>query len=446
MNKELQEEINELIQHVNGKTRFDESDEKMKRLIEIGRPAIPALIDILLHPNTPEDETYLDFQEVPAQMIGIIGVDKDQFARIVGEFNEGNTGCAFVLGWINDQQGIDLLVKEFGKDRYYDMDLAIAAGLGYSGNEKALKPLIKNLDSHDTILKCEIIRALTKIVTGNHEKRYLFDEVLRELGILLRKEKDDIVQEEALGALGDMEDILGLDMVIESIENGCKVHHALNAIKKIALANELNRELSKAVPYVLEMLESGNEAIRKEAALVLGFIGDPATVPNLIQTMKDDDLMVRLNAMDALGIIGNAEAVKAIINAYLDGDDIIHSKVEDVLTVIYNYDAGPVLFELVKDQSYPLNLRILGAHALGNMGEPFMEKMTGLYTEGKIEHEIADAYFTSFSNKLEEGFYKGTVSPPKKPPKNPDEMKRMLMKKLQHRRKPGKKKNGVLVG
>jgi HEAT repeat protein len=530
MNEELQEEIDKLVQYVNGIPKIDQGDEKIKRLIEIGRPAIPALIEALEYPDTKDDEMLeLDSQEGPAQIIGIIGVDKKQFSRIVELFRKGNTGCAFALGWINDPQGIDMLIEEFGKDAYLDMDIAIAAGLRYSGNAKALKPLTKNLNSDDAILKCEIVRALSKIVTGNHEKRYLFDEVLRELGILLRKEKDDMVREQALSSLGDMEDVLGLDIIIESIENGSQVHHALSAIKKIVSINKGKTELSKAIPSLVEMLDSEKKAIRKDAALVLGEIGDPVAVPYLIPLMNDEDIFVRGDAVQALGRIGNEEAVKALIDVYFGEDQIIGAKIEDVLAEVNNPEAFPLLIELVKKQSNPfiirscaahglgnigdpraipvlvealndenpfvrsqvaealgnirdasaipvlirilkdedskvremaagalgkigdesaapaligtlndddMNVRCAAAAALGNMGESIMETMTGLYTEGQIEHEVAEAFFESFNSKIQTDFDKGTVAPPKEPPKNPDEMKRIALRRICGKTRP----------
>ncbi len=73
----------------------------------------------------------------------------------------------------------------------------------------------------------------------------------------------------------------------------------------------LSAQGATAVPYLLELLRSGDWPLRAAAADILGDIGRPAgnAVPSLIDSLEDDSEWVRRNAAEALGNIGSAEPV-----------------------------------------------------------------------------------------------------------------------------------------
>ncbi|MCY3709361.1 MAG: HEAT repeat domain-containing protein [Caldilineaceae bacterium] len=73
----------------------------------------------------------------------------------------------------------------------------------------------------------------------------------------------------------------------------------------------LSAQGATAVPYLLELLRTGDWPLRAAVADILGDIGRPAgnAVPFLIDSLDDDSEWVRRNAAEALGNIGSAEPV-----------------------------------------------------------------------------------------------------------------------------------------
>jgi HEAT repeat protein len=67
-------------------------------------------------------------------------------------------------------------------------------------------------------------------------------------------------------------------------------------------------------------LQSGDIAVRAEAAGVLGRIGDARAVEPLIAVLKQDNRTVRYCACQALGKLGDARAVEPLIAALKDDD------------------------------------------------------------------------------------------------------------------------------
>jgi hypothetical protein len=150
---------------------------------------------------------------------------------------------------------------------------------------------------------------------------------------------------------------------------------------------------------------------------------------------------VRACSAEALGLIRDASAVSALIN--LLNDNYEHSR---TLIAVRKYASKalvnigePAVYHLVealKDEDIRKNVIDL----LIEIGEPALEPMNILYIERKIMFEEFDVFTKALKKKLKEGnFDKGCVAPPRKPPGNPDEMKRMVLP----RPKTGNPTNGT---
>ena len=68
----------------------------------------------------------------------------------------------------------------------------------------------------------------------------------------------------------------------------------------------------KAIPRLIQYLADDNAFRRKDAAYLLGKIGDPSVVPELIAACHDSEAGVRCNAAEALGMLGNAQAIESL--------------------------------------------------------------------------------------------------------------------------------------
>jgi hypothetical protein len=75
-----------------------------------------------------------------------------------------------------------------------------------------------------------------------------------------------------------------------------------------------------AMPGLIEALQKGDEHLRSNAALSLGYIGPvvKAAVPTLTKALQDEDKGVRRDAAEALGEIGDTRAVEPLTKALKD--------------------------------------------------------------------------------------------------------------------------------
>lgn len=68
----------------------------------------------------------------------------------------------------------------------------------------------------------------------------------------------------------------------------------------------------KAIPRLVQYLSDDNPFRRKDAAYLLGKIGEPIAVPELITALQDSEAKVRDAVVEALVQIGTIEAKKAL--------------------------------------------------------------------------------------------------------------------------------------
>ena len=115
----------------------------------------------------------------------------------------------------------------------------------------------------------------------------------------------------------------------------------------------------------IEALREKNSDVRKEAADVLGRIGDDRAVEPLIQTLRDEERAVRRSAAEALGKIGDTRAVEPLIRAI--GNWAIRRNAIKALGKIGDTRAIDPLIEVLEDEN--VKTRATVAEALGEIGD-----------------------------------------------------------------------------
>ncbi|MQG77071.1 MAG: HEAT repeat domain-containing protein [SAR202 cluster bacterium] len=85
-------------------------------------------------------------------------------------------------------------------------------------------------------------------------------------------------------------------------------------------------------------LDREEPAIRYEAALACGELGEEEMVPDLLPLLKDEDLQVRLSSINALGSIGGSLAKKALTACLKSDDDVVSQTAEEALESMESND------------------------------------------------------------------------------------------------------------
>ena len=100
---------------------------------------------------------------------------------------------------------------------------------------------------------------------------------------------------------------------------------------------------SRWLPIVLRETWHRDAAIRYEAAIACGYLGDDEIVPHLINMLNDEDAQVQLAAVRSLGNVGGELAKRALTQAVKRGDHAMEEAAEQALSSI-EFDEDPLGF------------------------------------------------------------------------------------------------------
>jgi HEAT repeat protein len=183
--------------------------------------------------------------------------------------------AAKACGDIKDARAVDTLMFAV-RDRDGAVKSAAAEALGKIGDPKAVPVLLKLFrDSSKTVRET----AGTALV-------YIGQPSVDPL-IECLKDKDFVVRCHAARALGGM-------------------------TTDYQIGRSWVRE-PKVVNALIAMLRDPDRAVREDATIALGMIGDPLAIDALLEAMKDG--AVKRHAIASLGMIGDPRALPAVLNA-----------------------------------------------------------------------------------------------------------------------------------
>ena len=323
-------------------------------LIEIGRPAYPALSEVLTNPDeatwehTVEAFVKIGEPAVPASLAAIYmersgdlrhngGVaaiqqmgeaahpalkhalrDDDQMVRFAAI-----TALRVQVSSPAKDATIKVLAEVLQSHKDVPIRVHAAEAIGYAGLmtpprlmrlDESVDALTRALNDPDDDVKGMAASSIVRL------RAWRGKDVVPALIKALKSDEEMMpyFAVEALGQLGPAaeEAIPALLEMIKHDDFWFVADRAAEALGKIGPA---------AVPLLLEALNNSNEAVRAHAAEALGGVGDGGhvAIPKLIAALKhDEDAGVRAAAARALGEMagGNAEAVSALIEALSDSD------------------------------------------------------------------------------------------------------------------------------
>ncbi len=213
-------------------------------------------------------------------------------------------------------------------------------GLWESEDRTLIRPLLGLLDKDGAVeVRATAATALGRFADLAHEGKLLTRDETRIRKALLaaigRDGEDMEVRRRAIEAIAGL-DSPERDRIIRAAHGSGDQGLLQSAV--YAMGRSSNAEW---LPDVLQ--ETGNEspAIRYEAAVACGHLGDEEVVPQLITMVQDEDRQVQLAAVRALGEVGGPLARRALERCLELGDEALRQAAEEAIANI-EFDDDPL--------------------------------------------------------------------------------------------------------
>ena len=240
-------------------------------------------------------------------------VVKRQVPEFISALTNNNDGvrkeAAKVLGKIGNIRAVEPLIAAVG-DKNLSVREYIVEALGNIGDVRSTEPLIGLLRNENSDVRMEVIESLGKIRDARAVEPLIVamrDKDLRTKKIIV----------ETIGTIGGELAIKEITILLrDEVEDIRKV--AEMVLTKIYPEWPKSEVVKRQVPEFISALTNNNDGVRKEAAKVLGKIGDVKAVEPLIIKMRDKDFNVRKNAAVALCTIGDVRALEVMIVSLRD--------------------------------------------------------------------------------------------------------------------------------
>src|SRR6266581_5383104 len=191
------------------------------------------------------------------------------------------------------------------RDERWRVRESAARALGRIGDTRAVEGLIAALRDRDGAVRTVAAEALGRLGDA---------QAIKGL-IALFKDSSKLVRVSATIALTQIGDAT-VDPLIAGLkdENFQVRLHSVQALGGITSDYPTGRSWlrdSRPVPHLIALLKDKDRAVREDAAIALGMIGDPSAVPALVEAMQDG--AVRVRAIMALGMIADPRSVEPLI-------------------------------------------------------------------------------------------------------------------------------------
>jgi HEAT repeat protein len=205
--------------------------------------------------------------------------------------------AASALGHIGDKSAVPFLISTMESDSDEDVRAWSAWALGEISDTAAVNPLLKSLGDKNRRVRLETTAALRTINT-----EAAVQKLLPELS-----HPDPQMRLYAIQELGWLRDKQVFDTILkflsdESEDIRCAAIHALGELQE-----------HRAAEYLGLLIHDSSRRIRDEAVWSLNKIKDPEGEEALIfVSLNDPDLWIRHRAIGALGEMGTQKAVEAL--------------------------------------------------------------------------------------------------------------------------------------
>jgi HEAT repeat protein len=313
-------------------------------IFEIGKPAIPYLIDALKYPNKI-------IQTNAAKILSEIGdasISTDILNILKDERGQARVVAIEVLSGIKDFWSLEF-IREFLSDSDPNVRATAARALGNFEDKLSIDLLLSLLSDNSEIVRKTATEALSKF----NETRVC--DALWQTG--LNDESPDI-RNSAMYALKKIGEMLikpyEKNLASTSIELRAKALHDLSIIGKPVLLT------------LLDYTKHHNPAVREICIEILANIGDRAAAQRLIELTNDLEQSVRLAAINALGKVKTETTLRYLITCFQSPDPLVITAATEALInrgkEILNF--LPVLFA-----DPDMNKQVIVSRLIAKIGE-----------------------------------------------------------------------------
>ena len=250
--------------------------------------------------------------------------------------------AAKALAQLGDPKTLDDLLAAL-EDDYWAVRAQIGWALAKIGGEQAIEGLITLFNDNMMEVQAEAVSAMASMGVGTvqrliaclkDERWRVREQAAKTLGVLKDlqavqgltiacRDRDGAVKSAAAEALGRIGDAKAVPALIKLFKDTSKIVRETAGTALVYIGEE-------SIPALLETLKDPHFVVRCHGVRALGgmttdyqmgkaWTKDPRVVEGLIQAVKDEDRAVREDATIALGIIGDSHAVDALIEAMKDG-------------------------------------------------------------------------------------------------------------------------------
>lgn len=345
----------------------------VSKIKEIGRNAVPRLIDALL--DSPGNKTIenlllslLDNKSLPEFVDGLADTHRGLVSSIARILATGsNYDPNHLLPYLDDPEIPKNVLLQILIARKSRLNLRKVIGLLDKADKNKrtvafhlihavatpdiIPFLLQYADDPDLSTRLQTIRTLSQFNTDS----------VRNVLMKSLSDCNKIIRQTALDGISSHNIIVPVQAICPLLRDPDM------SVQSKAIEALIRLKDPSTVSNLIEILNDDSEYVRRAAVEVLNEVADPRAIKNLLSAMRDTDWWVRVRAADALGSIGGPRVVEAVLGLLQDKDEFLRRTAVEILNSVKDERAYFYLIQALADEDWWVRERAVDA--LGQLGD-----------------------------------------------------------------------------